>query len=196
MNSTTPNVICIVLNKRYFAFTFPIDFAMAMSPQAASGLDGVSASRHKNEAQTQYSLHHPCLLRVLIPKVVVDTSALHRGGNRYNDRQPCASLVDRQCGWNWKGKTDLVPQSRPPRASGLVRSGSSIASPHGGEKSIWLHYPCFLGVPMVGRNQPSKEWMWWKRAKNGRKLVKLGENPNIPYPECERSIKIPVVKQQ
>ena len=49
---------------------------------------------------------------------------------------------------------------------------------------------------MVGRNQPSKEWMWWKRAKNGRKLVKLGENPNIPYPECERSIKIPVVKQQ
>ena len=33
--------------------------------------------------------------------------------------------------------------------------------------------------------------MWWKRAKNGRKLVKLGENPNIPYPEYERSIKIP-----
>ena len=32
-----------------------------MSPQAASGLDGVSASRHKNEAQTQYLLHHPCL---------------------------------------------------------------------------------------------------------------------------------------
>ena len=114
VNSTAPNVICIVLNKQYFAFTFLIDFAMAMSPQAASGLDGVSASRHKNEAQTQYSLHHPCL----------------------------------------------------------------------------------LGVPMVGRNQPSKEWMWWKRAKNGKKLVKLGENPNIPYPECERSIKIPVVKQQ
>ena len=49
---------------------------------------------------------------------------------------------------------------------------------------------------MVGRNQPSNEWIWWKRAKNGRKLVKLGENPNIPYPECERSIKIRVVKQQ
>ena len=114
MNSTTPNVICIVLNKRYFAFTFPIDFAMVMSPQATSGLDGVSASRHKNEAQTQYSLYHPCL----------------------------------------------------------------------------------LGVPMVGRNQPSKEWMWWQRAKNGRKLVKLGENTNIPYSECEESIKIPVVKQQ
>ena len=30
--------------------------------------------------------------------------------------------------------------------------------------------------------------MWWKRAKNGRKLVKLGENPNIPYPECERPL--------
>ena len=63
MNST-PNVICIVLNKRYFAFTFSINFAVVMSPQAASGLDGVSASRHKNEAQTQYLLHHPCLLGV------------------------------------------------------------------------------------------------------------------------------------
>ena len=31
VNLTTPNVICIVLNKRYFAFTFPIDFAMVMS---------------------------------------------------------------------------------------------------------------------------------------------------------------------
>ena len=40
------------------------DFAMVMSPQAASGLDGVSASHHKNEAQTQYSLHHPCLMGV------------------------------------------------------------------------------------------------------------------------------------
>ena len=27
-------------------------------------LDGVSASRHKNEGQAQYSLHHPCLLGV------------------------------------------------------------------------------------------------------------------------------------
>ena len=48
----------------YFAFTFPIDFGMVMSPQAARGLDGVSASRHKNEAQTWYLLHHPCLLGV------------------------------------------------------------------------------------------------------------------------------------
>ena len=64
MNSTTPNVTCIVLNKRYFAFNFPIDFAMVISPQPASGLDGVSASRHKNEAQTQYSPYHPYLLRV------------------------------------------------------------------------------------------------------------------------------------
>ena len=22
--------------------------------------------------------------------------------------------------------------------------------------------PCLLGVPMVGRNQPKKEWMWGK----------------------------------
>ena len=35
--------------------------------------------------------------------------------------------------------------------------------------------------------------MWWKQAKNGRKSVKVGENTNKPYPECERSIKIPVV---
>ena len=84
------------------------------------------------------------------------------------------------------------------RSANSVFATSPLPSrgPHGGGKSIWLHYPCFLGVPMVGRNQPSKEWMWWKRATNGRKLVKLGENPNIPYPECERSIKIPVVKQQ
>ena len=47
---------------RYFAFTFAIDFAMVMSPQAASGLDSVSASRRKNKAQIQHWLHHPCLL--------------------------------------------------------------------------------------------------------------------------------------
>ena len=28
--------------------------------------------------------------------------------------------------------------------------------------SIWLHHPCLLRVPMVGRNQPRKERMWWK----------------------------------
>ena len=28
--------------------------------------------------------------------------------------------------------------------------------------SIWLHNLCLPGVPMVGRNQPKKEWMWWK----------------------------------
>ena len=25
--------------------------------------------------------------------------------------------------------------------------------PHGGERSIWRHPPCLLGVPMVGRDQ-------------------------------------------
>ena len=64
MNSTTPNVICMILNKRYFAFTFPIDFVVVMSPQAASSLGGVSASRQKNDVQTQHWLHHPCLLGV------------------------------------------------------------------------------------------------------------------------------------
>ena len=34
------------------SFAFPIDFAMVMSTQAASGLDSVSASRRKKEVQT------------------------------------------------------------------------------------------------------------------------------------------------
>ena len=53
-----------VLNKQYFVLTFPVDFAMGMSFQAASGLDGVCASGYKDQAQTQYLLHHPCLLGV------------------------------------------------------------------------------------------------------------------------------------
>ena len=97
-NSTTSNVICIVLNKRYFAFTFPIDFAMVMSPQAASGLDGVSASRHKNEAQTQYSLHHPCLLGV--PMVgrnqygYITPAFLGSPGGIFALRAHCALVLD------------------------------------------------------------------------------------------------------
>ena len=101
---------------------------MVMSPQAASDLDGDSASRHKNEAQTQYLLHHSCL----------------------------------------------------------------------------------LGVPMVGRNQygyitPGFLWSpWWgeinlvrsecggNKQKNGRKLVKLGENRNIPYPNVKEASKYPL----
>ena len=30
-------------------------------------------------------------------------------------------------------------------------------------------------------------------SKKWKKMVKVGENTNKPYPECERSIKIPVV---
>ena len=57
-------------------------------------------------------------------------------------------------------------------------------------------HPYLLGVPIVGRNQPRKQWMWYKRAKNGSRWVKLGEKPKLPYPQCESSIKIPVFKQQ
>ena len=91
MTSATRNVICIVLNKRYFAFSFAIDFAMVMSPQAASGVDTVSASRHKNEAQTQYSLYDPCLLGV--PMV---------GGNQYGYITPTF------LGSPWWGEINLV----------------------------------------------------------------------------------------
>ena len=48
--------------------------------------------------------------------------------------------------------------------------------------SIWLHNPCFLSVPMEGRNQPIKEWMWWmcEMCEKGCKWVKLGENALSP----------------
>ena len=31
--------------------------------------------------------------------------------------------------------------------------GGVTRGPHGGEKSIWLHHPCLLGVPVVRRDQ-------------------------------------------
>ena len=64
---------------------------MVMSPQAASGLDGVCASRHKNEAQTQYSLHHPCLLGV--PMV---------------ERNQYGHITPAFLGSPWWGEIDLV----------------------------------------------------------------------------------------
>ena len=106
MNSTTPNVICIVLNKQYFAFTFPIDFALVMSTHTASGLDGASASRHKKNAQTPHWLHQPCLLRG--PK---STEWLHHpcllrvpmvGRNQYGYITPAV------LGSPWWGEINLV----------------------------------------------------------------------------------------
>ena len=41
--------------------------------------------------------------------------------------------------------------------------------------------PYLLGVPMVGRNQISREWMWWKPAN---------------WVRIQINIKIPVFKQQ
>ena len=34
---------------------------------------------------------------------------------------------------------------------------SSLGAQRGVERQ---HHLCLLGVPIVGRNQPSKEWMW------------------------------------
>ena len=88
----------LYLTNGTFAFTFLSDFAMVVSTQAASGLDELSASRHKNKPHTQYLLHHPCLLRV--PMV---------GRNQYGYITPAflgspwwgeMNLVKSQCGAN------------------------------------------------------------------------------------------------
>ena len=58
---------------------------------------------------------------------------------------------------------------------------------HGGEKSIWLHHPCLLGVPMVGRNQYGYityaflGFPWWReinlvRSGCGGNEQKMDEN--------------------
>ena len=41
----------------------------------------------------------------------------------------------------WWGEINMATSPLPSR------------DPHGGEKSIWLHHPRLLEVPMVGRNQ-------------------------------------------
>ena len=48
------------------------------------------------------------------------------------------------------------------RGINMATSPLPSRRPHGGERSIWPHHPCLLGVPMVGINQPRREWMWWK----------------------------------
>ena len=83
--------------------------------------------------ETSIRLHHPYLLRV--PMV---------GRNQYGYMTPTFS------GSPWWGDINMATSPLPSQG------------PHVGEKSIWLHHPCLLGVTMVGRNQPSKEWMWWK----------------------------------
>ena len=69
-------------------------------------------------------LHHLCLLRV--PE---------EGRNQYGYITPAFS------GSPWWGEIYMATSLLPSRG------------PHGGEKSIWLHHPCLLGVPMVGRNE-------------------------------------------
>ena len=69
-------------------------------------------------------LHHPRLLGVHMV-----------GRNRYGYITPTFS------GSTWWAEINMAT------------SPLSSWAPHGGEKSIWLHHPCFLGVPVVGRNQ-------------------------------------------
>ena len=88
---------------------------MATSPLPSQG-------SHGGEKSTW--LHHPCLLRV--PMV---------GRNQHGYINPAFS------GFPWWGEINMATSPLPSRGS------------HGGEKSIWLHQPCLLRVPMVGRNQ-------------------------------------------
>ena len=69
-------------------------------------------------------LHHPCLLGV--PMV---------GREQYGYITPAFS------GSPWWGESNMAASPLPSQA------------PHGGERAIWLHHPCLLGVPMVGREQ-------------------------------------------
>ena len=66
--------------------------------------------------------------------------------------------------------------------------------PHGGERSKWLHHRCFLGVPMVGRDQygcitPAFSGSPCSGEKRDGKWVKVGDNSNMPHPKCIRSKK-------
>ena len=62
-----------------------------------------------------------------------------------------------------------TPNTKHPYLLGVPMVGSdqyghitrAFLGPHGGERSKWQHQPCLLEVPVVGRNQPRKEWMWW-----------------------------------
>ena len=78
-------------------------------------------------------LHHPCLLGV--PMV---------GRDQYGYISRAFS------GFPWWREINIATSPLPSQG------------PHGGERSKWLHHPCLLGVPVVGRNQPRNEWMWWK----------------------------------
>ena len=69
-------------------------------------------------------LHHPCLLRV--PMVEID---------QYGYIAPTFSR------YPWWGEINMATSPLPSQG------------PHGGERSIWLHRPCRLSVPMVGRDQ-------------------------------------------
>ena len=79
--------------------------------------------------------------------------------------------VSRGQKWAFTMATSLLPSRSPrwgqikmatsplpcqgPQGGEMNMATSPLPSwgPHGGGKSIWLHHPCLLGVPMVGRDQ-------------------------------------------
>ena len=69
-------------------------------------------------------LHHPCLLRVPIV-----------GKDQY------VYISRASSGSAWWGNINMVASPVPSRG------------PHAGERSIWLHQPWLLRVPMVGKDQ-------------------------------------------
>ena len=81
-------------------------------------------SRDPHSGEKSIWLHHPCLLGIPIV-----------GRIQYGYITPAFS------GSPWWGEINMATSPLPSRG------------PHSGEKSIWLHRPCLLGIPIVGRNQ-------------------------------------------
>ena len=81
-------------------------------------------SRGPHGEERSIWLHHPCLLRVPMS-----------GRDQYSCITPFFA------GSPWWGEINMATSRLPSQV------------PHGGERSIGLHHPFLLGVPMVGRKQ-------------------------------------------
>ena len=127
-------------------------------------------SRGPHGGERSIWLHNPCLLRV--PMV---------GADQYGYITPAF------LGSPWWGEINMATQPLP------------SWGPRGGERSIWLHNPCLLRVPMVGRDQYGYITLaflgspWWGAKGDGNWVVenwgKLGDNSNMPHPKCMGSLK-------
>ena len=161
VNSTTPDVICIVLNKQHWSHKCGCQYIQHNRLfTLTTNCDGgtLLTTQHTHFCLILCLILHGGLVASVSPNIRRDMLPWSIGGvtrgpmvgrNQYGYITPAFS------GSPWRGEINMATSPLPSRG------------PHGGEKSIRLHHPCLLGLPIVGRDQPSKEWMWWKRAKNG-----------------------------